>query len=145
MTDGAAQCCESDLQGVGLLLQQWWQLIHHPALSHHLHCFKRASQDGAGLLDRFIKSLPSCCRDAGAPAPQSHRNKSGVPPALQGPEQSSFLSRWSLLWPFLCGAAVWSVQSSLLFRWTPRYSQVTCVQELEVVLLAPGHEVPSFN
>ena len=37
ITEGAAQCCASDLQGVG-----------HPILSHHLNWIKRASQDGAG-------------------------------------------------------------------------------------------------
>ena len=57
VAEGAAQYCDSDLQGVGLL----HQLVHHPALSHHLHRVKRTSQDGAGLLDKFIKSPPVCC------------------------------------------------------------------------------------
>ena len=74
VAEGAAQCCESDLQGVGLLHQQWWQLVHHPALSHHLHWVNRASQDGAGLFDKFIKSPPVCCRDAVAPAVYSMEN-----------------------------------------------------------------------
>ena len=46
--EGAAQCWDSDLQEVGLLHQQWLQLIHH------LHWVKRASQDGAGLLHKFL-------------------------------------------------------------------------------------------
>ena len=82
ITDGAAQCWDKDLQGAGLLHQPLWQLIHHPALSHHLHWVKRASQDGAGLLSKFIKSPPACCRDAAATADYSiengwchHRNK----------------------------------------------------------------------
>ena len=70
----AAQCCDSDLQGVGLLHQWRWQLVHHPALFHHLHWCKRASQDGAGLLDKFIKSPPVCCQDAAAPADYSIEN-----------------------------------------------------------------------
>ena len=72
VAEGAAQCCESDLQGVGL--QQRWQLVHHPALSYHLHWVKRASQGGAGLLDKFIKSPPVCCWDAAAPADYSIEN-----------------------------------------------------------------------
>ena len=70
VAEGAAQCWDSDLQ-VGLLHQQWWQLVHHPALSHLLHWVQRASQDGAGLLDKFIKSPPVCCRDAAASADYS--------------------------------------------------------------------------
>ena len=74
VTEGAPQCCESVLQGVELLHQQRCQLIHHPALSHHLHWVKRGSQDGAGLLYKFIKSLPVCCRDAAAPEDYSIAN-----------------------------------------------------------------------
>ena len=61
------------LQGAGLLHQKRWQLIHHPALSHHLHWVERASQDEAGLLDKFIESH-SCCQDAAAPADYSIEN-----------------------------------------------------------------------
>ena len=50
--EGAAQCCDSVLQELGL---------HHASLSHHLDWVKRASQDGAGLLDKFIKSPPVFC------------------------------------------------------------------------------------
>ena len=66
--------CDSGLQGVGLLHQQRWQLVHHPALSHHLHWVKRASQDGAGLLDKFFKSPPVCSLDAAAPADDAIEN-----------------------------------------------------------------------
>ena len=62
VAEGAAQCCDSDLQVAG----QRWQLVHHPALSHHLHWVKRASQDGAGLLDKFSQPPPVCCWDADA-------------------------------------------------------------------------------
>ena len=55
-------------RGVGLLHQQLCQLVHHPALSHRLHWVKRPSQDGAGHLDKFIQSFPTCCRGAAAPA-----------------------------------------------------------------------------
>ena len=66
--EGAAQCWDSDLQEVGLLHQQWWQLIHH------LHWVKRASQDGAGLLHTFVMSSSICCWDAAAPADYSIEN-----------------------------------------------------------------------
>ena len=74
VTEGAAHCWDSVLQGVGLLHQQRWALIHRPALSHHLHWVKRTSQDGVGLLDTFIKSSPACCRDVAAPAHYSIEN-----------------------------------------------------------------------
>ena len=67
IAEGAAQCCDSVLQGVGLLHQQRWQLVHHPSLSHHLHWVTKASQDRGGFLDKFIKSLPTCCWDAAIP------------------------------------------------------------------------------
>ena len=57
-TEVAAQCCDSVLQGAGLPHQQQWQLIHQPALSHHLHWVKRASQGGAGL-DKSSLFLPA--------------------------------------------------------------------------------------
>ena len=54
VAEGAAQCCDSDLQWVGLLYQQRWQLVHHHALSHQLYWVNRASQDGSSFHDKFI-------------------------------------------------------------------------------------------
>ena len=97
VAEGAARRCESGLQGAGLLHQQRWQLVHHPALSHHLHWVKRASQDGAGLLDKFINGW--CHR-------RVIKKKSGVPPALQ--------RTWASSAALLYVAALWSVQSSFV-------------------------------
>ena len=94
--EGAAQCCESD--------QQRWQLIHLPSLSHHLHWVKRASQDGAGLLDKFIKCQASaCCQDSAAPADFSIENCWCHHRVIESSHECplSFLSRWSLLWNLL--------------------------------------------
>ena len=56
---GRANCC----RGNAALKQDWLAFVS---------CFrfwvKRASQDEAGLLDKFIKSLTTWCRDAAAPA-----------------------------------------------------------------------------
>ena len=85
---------------------------------------KRASQDEAGFLYKFIKSPQACCWDAAAPADYTENgwcHHRIIESALCSPKVLSFLNRWSLLWPFLYVAAVWSVQSSLLFMWTPRY------------------------
>ena len=73
IAEGAAQW-RVTCRGVGLHHQQCGQLVHHPALSHHLHWFKRASKDRAGLLDKFIQSLPTCCRGAADPADNSTEN-----------------------------------------------------------------------
>ena len=118
--EGAAQCCESD--------QQRWQLIHLPSLSHHLHWVKRASQDGAGLLDKFIKSPPVCCWDAAAPADFSIENgwchhrviesSQECPLHSKGPELPKQME--SAL-KFIVRCWMWSVQSGLLFMWTPRH------------------------
>ena len=40
----------------------------------HLHWVKRASQDGAGLLEKLIKSPPASCWDAAAPADYAIEN-----------------------------------------------------------------------
>lgn len=50
--------------------------MRHPAFSHHLQWVKKASQDGAGLLDKFIISLPTCCQDAAA-APADYTIENG--------------------------------------------------------------------
>lgn len=40
---------------------------------------------------------------------------------LHTPKDLSLYSRWSWLWPFLNRTSVFVVQSSLIFKWTPRY------------------------
>ena len=104
VAEGAAQCCESDLQGVGLLHQQRWQLISHPALSHHLHWVKRACT-GAGLLDKFIQSLPTFCQDAAAPADCSTENGWCHHRVLESPQECLL---HSTLWSFLRVVLPWS-------------------------------------
>ena len=47
VTEGAAQCCDGVLQGMGVVVHQRRQLRPHRPLSHHLQWVKQVSQDRA--------------------------------------------------------------------------------------------------
>ena len=90
IAEGAAQCRDSVLQGVGLLHQQWWpssRSLPPPALGQQgIPGWNWPSwyvyQISSYLLPRWCCSSRLLHRKWLMP-PQSHRNKSGVPPALQ--------------------------------------------------------------
>ena len=58
VAEGAAQCCDGVLQGVGLVVHQRRQLRHPLPLSPHLHWVKRVSQDRVGPPAQSVHSLP---------------------------------------------------------------------------------------
>ena len=122
--EGDSQCCDGVQQGLGLVVHQ--RRLLHPPLSNYLHWVKGISQDRAGPPHQPVQSLPVSSWNAAAPAKyskeygrchHSHKSSSGAPPVVQ----KTAVSWADLLGPFLNSALAWSVQSSLLFWWTPRH------------------------
>lgn len=81
VTEGAALCSNSTIHGVGVVLQQSWQLGYHPLFSHHLYWVQRASpgKNWPSLSFLwpsffFVKFLPVCSGDVAAPAHYSIEN-----------------------------------------------------------------------
>ena len=110
-TCGTSPFTHLDLQA-GLLHQQRWQLVHHPALSHHLHQ-KIPGWTGPSWFLIWVYPVSSClllrcCCSSRLlhrkwlMPPQSHRKRSGVPPALQRTWASSADGVCSYLFVYSC-------------------------------------------
>ena len=104
VAEGAAQCCDGVLQGVGLVVHQRWQLRSSFSYVPPPSTGSRVSQDGAGPPNQSIQSLPVSSLNSSAVANNSKEDgrcknrSSGAPPLLPRPNSpEEILSSLALL------------------------------------------------